>query len=178
MSYSRILHHGAVSGVTGSCHQLQVGVVHAVPIDSRVFQSVRASAQALAHVRKGRKSLAFANLLTVDSHQAHLAMVARLAETAQRAIVIAGGAVCSIGHIVNYLKAMLYDPRHDVLLLAIRLKGRLAMPSKPTVAGRLRGFGRKAIQNWRQDHYHSWLFSPCRPNRVAEFCNSDAPLAV
>lgn len=29
MNYPQILHHGAVSGVTGSCHQLQVDAEHA-----------------------------------------------------------------------------------------------------------------------------------------------------
>ncbi|MGA4320930.1 MBL fold metallo-hydrolase RNA specificity domain-containing protein [Ectopseudomonas hydrolytica] len=63
-------------------------------------------AEALARVRSGRKPLAFGNLLTVDSRQAHLAMVKRLVQTAQPAIVIAGNGMCSSGRIVSYLKTM------------------------------------------------------------------------
>lgn len=132
MNHPHILHHGAVSGVTGSCLQLQVDAGHAAPIDSRVFHP-KASAQALARVRKGRKPLAFTNLLTVDSHQAQLSTVAYLAETAKPAIVIAGGGMCSSGCIVNYLKAMLHDWRHDVVFVGYQAQGTPAMLSKPTV---------------------------------------------
>lgn len=72
---------------------------------------------------KGRNPLAFRNLLTVDSHQAHLAMVNRLAQTTQPAIVIAGNGMCSSGRIVNYLKAMLGDERHDVLFVGYQAEG-------------------------------------------------------
>lgn len=79
--------------------------------------------EALARVREGRKPLSFANLLTVDSHQAHLAMVRRLAETAQPAIVVAAGGMCAGARIVGYLKAMLHDPRHDVLFVGCQAQG-------------------------------------------------------
>lgn len=42
-------------------------------------------------------------------------MVNRLIQTARPAIVIAGNGMCSSGRIVNYLKVMLGDVRHDVL---------------------------------------------------------------
>ncbi len=80
-------------------------------------------AEARARLAKGRNPLAFRNLLTVDSHQAHLAMVNRLAQTAQPAIVIAGNGMCSSGRIVNYLKAMLGDERHDVLFVGYQAEG-------------------------------------------------------
>ncbi|MDH1729035.1 MBL fold metallo-hydrolase [Pseudomonas chengduensis] len=80
-------------------------------------------AEARAHLAKGRNPLAFRNLLTVDSHQAHLAMVNRLTQTAQPAIVIAGNGMCSSGRIVNYLKAMLGDERHDVLFVGYQAEG-------------------------------------------------------
>ena len=41
--------------------------------------------------------------------------MAYLAKTARPAIVIAASGMCSGGRIVNYLKAMLGDPRHKVL---------------------------------------------------------------
>lgn len=80
-------------------------------------------AEARARLAKGRNPLAFRNLLTVDSHQAHLAMVNRLTQTAQPAIVIAGNGMCSSGRIVNYLKAMLCDERHDVLFVGYQAEG-------------------------------------------------------
>lgn len=80
-------------------------------------------AEARARLAKGRNPLSFRNLLTVDSHQAHLAMVNRLTQTAQPAIVIAGNGMCSSGRIVNYLKAMLGDARHDVLFVGYQAEG-------------------------------------------------------
>lgn len=80
-------------------------------------------AEARARLAKGRNPLAFRNLLTVDNHRAHLAMVSRLMKTAQPAIVIAGNGMCSSGRIVNYLKAMLGDARHDVLFVGYQAEG-------------------------------------------------------
>lgn len=79
--------------------------------------------EALQRVKQGRNPLGFEQLLTVDSHQAHLAMVRHLTETARPAIVIAGSCMCSSGRIVNYLKAMLHDPRHDVLFIGYQAQG-------------------------------------------------------
>lgn len=79
--------------------------------------------EALQRVKQGRNSLSFSKLLTVDSQRAHLAMVNRLAQTAQPVIVIAGNGMCSSGRIVNYLKAMLHDPRHDVLFVGYQAQG-------------------------------------------------------
>ncbi len=79
--------------------------------------------EALQRVKQGRNPLAFEQLITVDSHQAHLAMVRHLAATARPAIVIAGNGMCSSGRIVNYLKTMLQDPRHDVLFVGYQAQG-------------------------------------------------------
>ncbi|WP_074940157.1 MBL fold metallo-hydrolase RNA specificity domain-containing protein [Ectopseudomonas composti] len=80
-------------------------------------------AEAKSRLAKGRNPLVFRNLLTVDSHQVHLAMVNRLTQTARPAIVIAGNGMCSSGRIVNYLKAMLGDTRHDVLFVGYQAEG-------------------------------------------------------
>jgi metallo-beta-lactamase family protein len=98
------------------------------PLASRFTQVYREldrfwDAEAQARLRNGRNPLSFRNLLTVDSHKAHLAMVNRLAQTAQPAIVIAGNGMCSSGRIVNYLKAMLADPRHDILFVGYQAEG-------------------------------------------------------
>jgi len=50
-------------------------------------------------------------------------MVQHLARTARPAIVIAGNGMCSNGRIVNYLKAMLGDQRHNVLFVGYQAVG-------------------------------------------------------
>lgn len=50
-------------------------------------------------------------------------MVNRLTQTTQPAIVIAGNDMYSSRRIVNYLKAMLGDPRHDVLFVGYQARG-------------------------------------------------------
>ena len=79
--------------------------------------------EAQQRLKVGRKPLGFEQLLTVDSHDAHLRMLRHLAATARPAIVIAGGGMCSGGRIVNYLKAMLGDKRHNVLFVGYQAKG-------------------------------------------------------
>jgi metallo-beta-lactamase family protein len=50
-------------------------------------------------------------------------MVQHLIRTARPAIVIAGNGMCSGGRIVNYLKAMLGDARHNVLFVGYQARG-------------------------------------------------------
>ncbi len=50
-------------------------------------------------------------------------MVRHLTSTARPAIVIAGNGMCSGGRIVNYLKAMLGDKRHNVLFVGYQANG-------------------------------------------------------
>ncbi len=98
------------------------------PLASRFTQVYRVLDQfwdmeARARLEEGRNPLAFRNLQTVDSRKAHQAMVNRLAQTAQSAIVIAGHGMCSSGRIANCLKAMLGDERHDVLFVGYQAEG-------------------------------------------------------
>jgi metallo-beta-lactamase family protein len=62
-------------------------------------------------------------LLTIDDHATHQRTVEYLAKTGRPAIVIAASGMCSGGRIVNYLKAMLGDPRHDVLFVGYQAAG-------------------------------------------------------
>ncbi|WP_434458586.1 MBL fold metallo-hydrolase [Stutzerimonas urumqiensis] len=75
------------------------------------------------HLEDGRKPLSFKQLITVDSHDEHMRIVTHLAATARPAIVIAGNGMCSGGRIVNYLKAMLGDPRHHVVFVGYQGNG-------------------------------------------------------
>lgn len=79
--------------------------------------------EARKQVAAGRDPLAFDNLITLDSHAGHVAVVNHLTQTARPAIVIAGGCMCAGGRIVNYLKAMLGDARHNVLFVGYQAKG-------------------------------------------------------
>ena len=106
----------------------EVPVVLDSPLASRFTQAYRElkpfwDEEAHARLRQGRKPLAFDNLLTVDSHDEHLKMVHHLANSGRPAIVIAGSGMCNAGRIVNYLKAMLGDERHDVLFVGYQAEG-------------------------------------------------------
>ena len=80
-------------------------------------------AEARRREAAGRHPLDFAQLITIDDHTTHLRMVDKLARSGQPAIVIAASGMCSGGRIVNYLKAMLGDPRHDVLFCGYQAAG-------------------------------------------------------
>ncbi len=98
------------------------------PLASKFTQAYRElkpywDEEAHARLKQGRKPLAFDTLLTVDSHDEHLKMVHHLANSGRPAIVIAGSGMCNAGRIVNYLKAMLGDERHDVLFVGYQAEG-------------------------------------------------------
>ncbi|MHB0805210.1 MBL fold metallo-hydrolase RNA specificity domain-containing protein [Stutzerimonas nitrititolerans] len=79
--------------------------------------------EARDRVQSGRRPLSFEQLITIDSHRDHQRIVNHLTQTASPAIVIAGSGMCSGGRIVNYLKAMLGDKRHNVLFVGYQAKG-------------------------------------------------------
>lgn len=80
-------------------------------------------AEALKRVVIGRQPLAFKQLLTVNTHAQHQSMVNRLTQTRQPAIVITGSGMCTAGRVVNYLKAMLGDARHNVVFVGYQARG-------------------------------------------------------
>lgn len=98
------------------------------PLASRFTQAYRElkdhwNDEAQARVQAGRRPLAFDQLITVDSHTDHQRILKHLASSARPAIVIAGNGMCSSGRIVNYLKAMLGDRRHDVVFVGYQARG-------------------------------------------------------
>ncbi len=80
-------------------------------------------AEAKGKLRAGRHPLAFEQLLTVDSHQDHLKMVGYLPQRKRPTIVLAASGMCSGGRIVNYLKALLGDPRTDIIFVGYQARG-------------------------------------------------------
>ncbi|WP_409313954.1 MBL fold metallo-hydrolase RNA specificity domain-containing protein [Pseudomonas putida] len=81
------------------------------------------NAEARARFAEGRDPLRFSQLVSVDSHAKHQQVVNYLKSTGRPAIVIAGNGMCTGGRIVNYLKAMLGDPRHEVMFVGYQAKG-------------------------------------------------------
>ncbi len=80
-------------------------------------------AEAQRRKRSGRHPLSFEQLTTIDSHEDHLQTVSYLKKTARPCIVIAGSGMCTGGRIVNYLKALLGDPRTDILFVGYQAAG-------------------------------------------------------
>jgi metallo-beta-lactamase family protein len=79
--------------------------------------------EALRKVKQGRHPLDFEQLLTIDSHAEHLRTITYLQKSGRPAIVIAAGGMCSGGRIMNYLKALLGDPRTDIVFIGYQAKG-------------------------------------------------------
>lgn len=105
----------------------QLPIVLDSPLASRfttVYQEFDGhwNSEAQERLSQGRKPLGFKQLITVDSHDKHLQVVNYLSSTGRPAIVIAGSGMCSGGRIVNYLKAMLGDARHNVVLVGYQAK--------------------------------------------------------
>jgi metallo-beta-lactamase family protein len=79
--------------------------------------------EAQERLHGGRHPLAFEQLVTVDSHAEHERLVNFLAHSRQPAVVIAASGMCAGGRVVNYLKALLGDPRHDILFVGYQARG-------------------------------------------------------
>lgn len=79
--------------------------------------------EAQQRLRHRRKPLAFEQLLIIDDHQDHRNAVKYLHKTARPSIVIAASGMCTGGRVVNYLKALLEDPRHDIVFVGYQAQG-------------------------------------------------------
>ncbi|SHF80448.1 metallo-beta-lactamase family protein [Modicisalibacter ilicicola DSM 19980] len=80
-------------------------------------------AEARRRVAHGRHPLDFDSLYTVNSHEEHERAVAYLAKTGRPAVVLAASGMAAGGRIVNYLKAMIGEPRHNVLFVGYQAEG-------------------------------------------------------
>ena len=128
----RSVNDDAGCGICESEHRdslpTQIPVILDSPLASRFTRAYRDmkpfwDEEAQERLDQGRRPLAFDQLLTIDSHHDHLKMVKHLSTSGRPAIVIAGSGMCNAGRIVNYLKAMLPDSRHDVLFVGYQAEG-------------------------------------------------------
>ena len=69
-----------------------------------------------------RHPLSFDQLLTVGSHREHIGIVKYLKRSGRPAIVVAASGMCNGGRIVSYLKALVGDPRTEVLFVGYQAK--------------------------------------------------------
>ena len=79
--------------------------------------------EARERVSEGRHPLSFEQLTVVNSHHDHLNAVGYLARSHRPCVVLAGSGMCAGGRVVNYLKALLNDPRNDVLFVGYQAEG-------------------------------------------------------
>jgi metallo-beta-lactamase family protein len=124
---SSLANHAAMS-TPSETNWPELPIILDSPLASRFTTAYREltpfwNQEARDRVQSGRRPLAFEQLITIDSHGDHQRIVNHLSQTARPAIVIAGGGMCSGGRIVNYLKAMLGDKRHNVLFVGYQAKG-------------------------------------------------------
>ena len=113
---------------TRQYHWQDIEIVVDSPLAARFTEVYRQlkpywDAKARRHLRRGRHPLSFDNLTTIDSHQQHMATVSYLQRHARPTVVIAASGMCSGGRIVNYLKALLGDPRCNVLFVGYQTRG-------------------------------------------------------
>lgn len=74
-------------------------------------------------VSQGRHPLSFEQMTVIESHADHRTTVDYLRRTARPCVVIAAGGMCAGGRIVNYLKALIGDPRTDILFVGYQAHG-------------------------------------------------------
>lgn len=79
--------------------------------------------EASNRLAEGRNPLVFPNLVVIESHEQHMALVNRLAQKHESAIVIAASGMCAGGRVVNYLKALISEPSTDVIFVGYQASG-------------------------------------------------------
>lgn len=92
---------------------------------TRVYNRLRRlwDEEALETVAQNRHPLSFEQMTVIESHADHRTTVEYLRKTARPCIVIAAGGMCAGGRIVNYLKALMTDPRTDILFVGYQAAG-------------------------------------------------------
>lgn len=74
-------------------------------------------------MNQGRHPLDFNQLIIIDSHQDHLALINYLDSVNKPAIIIAASGMCTGGWISNYLSRFLSKPTTDILFVGYQARG-------------------------------------------------------
>jgi metallo-beta-lactamase family protein len=138
--FERLVRRGCAPGDAG--HALcPVDVIVDSPLAAR-FTEVYSDcapfwdAEAQRRLHHGDQPLVFDNLMTVGTHREHQWVVDYQRKHGKPAIVIAGSGMCTGGRVVNYLEALLPDPRTDVLFVGYQgagTPGRVLQDGRKTV---------------------------------------------
>ncbi|MCB1875240.1 MAG: MBL fold metallo-hydrolase [Chromatiales bacterium] len=123
-----LIHHGGSGPVKKGLPWEDLEIVVDSPLASRFTEAYRKlkpfwDAEARQRLKSGRHPLSFEQLTTVDSHADHMHTVDYLAKSKRPCVVIAASGMCAGGRIVNYLKAMLGDARHDIVFVGYQARG-------------------------------------------------------
>jgi len=124
----QVIHKHADQPASGALPWGDLDIVVDSPLASRFTQVYRElqpywDREAKRRVASGRHPLSFEQLTTISDHAAHLRAVDYLNRSHRPAVVLAASGMCAGGRVVNYLKAMLGDPRHDILFVGYQAKG-------------------------------------------------------
>ncbi|MCC5855544.1 MAG: MBL fold metallo-hydrolase [Idiomarina sp.] len=122
-----IIHQCKARGVPGCTWQDMVVIVDS-PMAAEFTKQYRVmrdlwDCEAKAKLADNRHPLNFARMHIVESHADHERIVNYLRHTGDPCIVIAASGMCTGGRMVNYLKALLPDPRTDVLFVGYQAQG-------------------------------------------------------
>jgi metallo-beta-lactamase family protein len=120
--------HRHSGNASASTFWREIEVIVDSPLASRFTATYRKlrpywDAEARRRLAGGRHPLSFEQLTTIDSHQDHVNAVDYLKKTARPCVVLAASGMCSGGRIVNYLKALIEDPRTDILFVGYQARG-------------------------------------------------------
>ncbi len=123
-----LIHHYRHKEVTSGLPWNDLEIIIDSPLASRftdVYRQLKPfwDKEARQRIKSGRHPLSFEQLTTIDSHEDHKYTVTYLKKTARPCIVIAASGMCSGGRIVNYLKALIEDPRNDILFIGYQARG-------------------------------------------------------
>ncbi len=83
------------------------------------------SEEAKLRREQSRHPLAFDQCIMIENHKEHLALVNRIQVSGEPAIIIAASGMCTGGRILDYLYALLPDPRTDVIFAGFQAAGTL-----------------------------------------------------
>jgi len=113
---------------TGKSSWDNIEIIVDSPLAAQFTQSYRKlknywDKEARRRKSSGRHPLSFSQLTTIGDHREHTQTVTYLKKHQRPAIVIAASGMCSGGRIVNYLKALITDPRTDILFVGYQAQG-------------------------------------------------------